>query len=857
MVPSMSEPALPQATNPGVPQEPQAQVDQTAEEKLSKLWADPPGIIGWFSSLQNDALGTRIMGTAFFFFLVGGVAALLMRVQLAQPQATIIGPDRFNELFTMHGSTMMYLFAVPMLEGFAIMLLPFLLGNREMPFPRLGAFSLYTFFLGGMLFYVSYLFNAVPDAGWFAYVPLSGPRYSPGLALDFWLLALGVAEIGAIAAGVEIIIAIARLRAPGMTIARIPIFAWAFLVTALAILFAFTTLFVASLLLELDRKFGTQFFNPEVGGSVLLWQHLFWIFGHPEVYIQFIPATGMVSMIVPVFARQRMLGYNYIVMALIATGFMSFALWAHHMFTVGIPQVAMAFFSAASILIAIPAGIQIFAWIATIANGRPVWRTPFLYIIGFLFIFVIGGITGVMVGVVPFDWQVHDSYFVVAHLHYVLIGGVTFPIFAALHYWIPKWSGKLMDERLGQWGFWLMFIGFNITFFPMHIVGLLGMPRRYYTYLDGLGWGSYNLIATAGSFVLAAGVLLFVFNFFYSLRWGKAAGNNPWGADSLEWATTSPPIAHGFTVLPIVRSRHPLWDQPELNTGEEPVVRLVNALGRWPLHWRAVLTTSLVEAKPTELFRVAGPSIWPAITSIGVITIFAAEIFSYRWLVLSGALITIGSLIAWHWPNSIPTTEEELAFEREHGIPVYPNGSRSVTRWAMGLMILILAVALATIHFSYFYLRLESPQWPPETMPLPSLLWPGLALLCVVLGCGAMQWAQQRIRQDDQRGLRVGLAVAFIAGIAAMWLLYYDFTQLSFDHTLHAYGSLVYTLGGFLQLVTVGGLLQIGLTQVWAWQGRYSAREHVAVEVGTLYAYALAAFWAVTVAIVYGAPYLT
>ncbi|MCB0083549.1 MAG: cbb3-type cytochrome c oxidase subunit I, partial [Caldilineaceae bacterium] len=398
--------------------------------------------------------------------------AILMRTQLIGPELNFIGPDRYNELFTMHGSTMMYLVIVPLFEGFAIFLLPILLGNREMPFPRLGVFSYFTFVMGGILFYVSYLFNTVPDAGWFAYVPLSGAEFSPGIALDFWLLALGVAEVAAIAAGVEIIITVMRMRAPGMTLARMPVLAWALLVTAFAILFAFTPLFVGSMMLEMDRKFSTQFFDPSAGGSAVLWQHLFWIFGHPEVYIQFIPAVGMISMIVPVFSRNRLVGYSYVVIAILATGFISFALWAHHMFTAGLPQISMFFFSVASILVGIPAGVQIFAWIATIWGGKPVWKTPFLFVMGFFFIFVLGGITGIMVGAVPFDWQVHDSYFIVAHLHYVLIGGSIFPIFAAFYYWIPKIHGKMMNERLGKWNFWLMFVGFNLTFGPMHILGL-------------------------------------------------------------------------------------------------------------------------------------------------------------------------------------------------------------------------------------------------------------------------------------------------------------------------------------------------------------------------------------------------
>ncbi|HZW04974.1 MAG TPA: cbb3-type cytochrome c oxidase subunit I, partial [Anaerolineaceae bacterium] len=471
---------------PYAPESEEKAVEQASSE-LSRTWADPTGFIGTLRALQNDTLGKRIMATALILFFLGGINILLVRIQLARPENDFISPEAFNGFFTMHGSTMMFLFAVPILEGFAILMLPFMLGNREMPFPRLGAFSFWTFLFGGILFYSSFLFNAVPDAGWFSYPPLSSEEFSPGLPLEFWLLGLSVAEVSAIAAGVEIMIATLRMRAPGMSIARMPLYAWAMLVTAVMILFAFTPLIVGTALLELDRKLGTQFFNEAAGGTPILWQHLFWIFGHPEVYIQFVPAAGMISMIVPVFARKPISGYTLIAMSMVATGFISFGLWVHHMFTVGLPQLSLTFFAAASTLIAIPSGVQVLSWISTIASGRPVFKTPFLFVIGFLFLFVLGGVTGVMVASIPFDWQVHDSYFVVAHFHYVLIGGVTFPIFAALYYWGPWMLGRMYNETLGKWHFWLMFIGFNITFFPMHIVGLMGMPRRVYTYQAGQG----------------------------------------------------------------------------------------------------------------------------------------------------------------------------------------------------------------------------------------------------------------------------------------------------------------------------------------------------------------------------------
>jgi cytochrome c oxidase subunit I+III len=834
-----------------VPSEKKPQVN----DPLERQWADPPGIIGWLSSVQNDTIAARMMSTAFIFFLASGAIALLMRLQLFQPENNFVSPQRYNEFFTMHGSTMMFLFAVPMLEGFAILVLPFILGTREMPFPRLGIFSYFTFVMGGVLFFSSYLVNAVPNTGWFAYVPLSGPEFSPGLALDFWLLALSVAEVAAIAAGVEIIIAILKLRAPGMSLSRMPLFAWAMLVTAFSILFAFTPLMVGSLLLELDRKIGTHFFNPDLGGSPVLWQHLFWIFGHPEVYIQFIPAVGMVSMIIPVFVRQRIIGYPFIAAAMLATGFMSFGLWAHHMFTVGLPQMSATFFSAASMMIAIPTGIQIFAWIATIWSGRPIWKTSFLFVIGFLVNFILGGLTGVMVAAVPFNWQVHDSFFIVAHLHYVLIGGVIFPIFAGLYYWLPKFSGRLLSEWLGRWNFWLMFVGFNVAFFPMHIVGLLGMPRRVYTYPVGLGWEIYNLISTIGAFVLAAGILIFVWNLFWSMRYGEPAGSDPWHGDSLEWSTVSPPINYGFAALPVVRSRHPLWDQSPPGEGKRE--KLVQALAKWPTSWRAVLVTTAVEGQPEEVFGVSGPSIWPFVTAVGLITIFAAEIFTVRLIAGAGLFLTIISLIAWNWPRRVATPlQEEENFEKEHAIPVRPHGSRAVARGGMMLTILILWIALASFIFTYFYIRLENAAWPPDNIELPSLSLTIIGAVILLASSGVMYWSLTRIRADQQNYLKVGLAVTFLLGLVGLGLQIFDYSQLAFDWQTHAYGSIFYTLGGFIFLVLLGGLIINAVAQFWTWRGQYTARSHVMIENTNLYWHATVAAWQVTFGLLYLSPHL-
>jgi cytochrome c oxidase subunit I+III len=828
-------------------------------DELNRLWADPPGLWGQLTAVQNDTIGTRLLLTGFFFVLLGGsFDSLAMRLQLAVPENTLLSPQLYNELFTNHGSVTMFLVILPIFEGFAVLLLPLLLGTREMPFPRLGAFGYWTFLFGGLLYYSATLFQLVPDAGWFAYTPLSGPTYSPDLAIDFWVLGLGTAEVGAIAVAIEIIIGVLKMRAPGMTLSRLPLFGWAMLVTAFMILFAFTPLIIGSLLLELDRGFGTQFFNPELGGSSLLWQHLFWIFGHPEVYIQFVPATGVVSMILPAFTRHRIVGYTWLVGAMVAIGFLSFGLWAHHMFTVGLPTLVLSFFAAASMAIAIPAGVQIVAWGATIWAGRPVWKTPFLFVVGFLVIFVIGGITGVMVAAVPFDMQAHDTHFVVGHLHYVLIGGVVFPIFAGIYYWWPKFTGRMLDERLGRWNFWLLFTGVNVAFFPMHIVGLMGMPRRIYTYEAGLGWEPYNFISTIGVLIIVPGIAVFIWNLFRSYRRGEPAGANPWGSYSLEWATPSPPAEHGWSVLPIVHSRHPLWDQRDLHSGPEPLEGFVHGLAQWPLRWRAAVIVGTANGRPQEVFRVAGPSIWPLVAGAGVALIFLCELLKIRWGIAVGVAVIVASAIAWNRPQPPPmTVEEEDAFERRHGVAVNAGGSVVVAAWGSGIAILFFAIAFASLLLSYFYLRLENPAWPPPGVDQPRLTRAVIAGVLMVLSNAAIQRALRRVRAADQGGFIRGLVatLALAGGGAVVQAI--DISRMAVGPGGHAYGSIFGTLTGFAYVVMVGTMIVLAMILFWAVRGVYTVRRFAAVANVTRLHTAAVVMWLITFGTLYLGPVLT
>ncbi|WP_405431441.1 cytochrome c oxidase subunit I [Micromonospora sp. NBC_00617] len=621
--------------------------------RLTEHWDEPRSLRAWFTTVDHKKIGRRYLVTAGFFFALAGLSAMMMRTQLARPEAGILSPQEYNQLFTMHGTAMIFLFATPMLFGFGNFLVPLMIGARDMAFPRLNAFGYWVFLFAGLFMWASLPLGAAPNNGWFAYAPLSDVRNNPGLHMDVYTLGLLFLGISTTSAAINFIVTALKLRAPGMSLNRVPLFVWAIVATAFMVVFALPALNADNALLFLDRRFGAHFFDPSAGGNVLLWQHLFWIFGHPDVYIIVMPALGIVSAVLPAFTRRGVVGYPLIVLAIVAISVISFGVWVHHMFATGLPQLSYSFFSAASTVITIPSGIQIFAWLATMLLGRLVLRVPLLFVIGFIVTFVLGGFTGAMFALTAFDQQVTDSYFVVAHFHYVLIGGAVFPMLAGLYYWLPKMTGRMYNERLGRWSFWLFFIGMHVTFFPMHLYGLFGMPRRIYTYGGDLGWNVGNLISTVGAYLLGVSLLLVLIGVVHTVRWGRPAPADPWEGDTLEWSAASPPEPYNFPVIPRVHSLHPVWDErtTESITSGATEDRILS-------DGRRTLFTSELDARPERAVEMPESTFKPLILAGALLVFFVALLLAWYPIAIIAALAVLTTIAAWLWPAHCP--DEEL-----------------------------------------------------------------------------------------------------------------------------------------------------------------------------------------------------
>ena len=595
------------------------------------------GLWGWITTVDHKRIGVLYGVTAFIMFLIAGLEAGAIRAQLAQPDSTLIGPETFNRLFTMHATAMVFMVIMPLSASFFNFVVPLAIGARDVAFPRLNAFSYWVFLFGVLLMHASFLVGQVPDAGWFSYANLTSTTYSPNDGLDFWALGLLVLGVSSVAAALNFMVTIINMRCPGMTMMRMPVFIWMTLITSILLVLAFPVITVGLVELVLDRNFGTHFFDTSGGGDPILWQHLFWVFGHPEVYILILPPMGVVSEILPTFSRKPLFGYPVVIFSGIVIGFMSWAVWSHHMFTTGMGPTALTVFTITTMLIAVPTGVKIFNWIGTMWGGSIEFKTPMLFAIGFISLFIIGGLSGVSHAVAPSDFQQQDTYYIVAHIHYVLFGGSIFGILAGMYYWFPKLTGRMMGEGLGKWNFWLTFIGMNLTFFPMHYVGMNGMPRRIYTYSEEFGWGLLNSLSSLGYVVLFIGMLLLVINIIQSLRNGRVAGHDPWDAPTLEWSISSPPPVYNFAEIPRVEGRDPYWTTK----------RRAEAAGQPVAGPEARVDVSTI--------HMPSPSYWPALAAVGVVLSAAGLLTHYSLSFVGGVIALLGTI---GWSNEPATAPQ-------------------------------------------------------------------------------------------------------------------------------------------------------------------------------------------------------
>ncbi len=761
---------------------PEGSVERLHRE-FEAIWSNPGGLRR-LTVVNHSVIGKRFLVTGFFFFLVGGILAMLIRAQLATADNDFVGHDAYNQIFTMHGTVMMFLFAIPMIEGLVLYFLPKFFGARDLAFPRLSAFGYFCYLFGGAIILGSTIFGVAPDSGWFMYTPLSSREFTPGVNADVWLLGVTFVEISAVAIGIELVVTILKIRGAGMALQRMPLFGWYIFVTAFMIVLGFPPLILASIMLEVERAFDWPFFIADRGGDSLLWQHLFWLFGHPEVYIIFLPGAAIVSTLIPTFARRPFVGYTAVVVALLAMGFLSFALWVHHMYVTGIPYLALSFFFFFFMLVAIPTSVQFFAWLATLWAGRPVLRLPMLYLFGFLVIFVFGGLTGVMVALVPFDWQAHDTHFVVAHLHYVLVGGFVFPLLAGAYYWMPQMTGRMPSERLGQWAFWLIFIGFNLTFFIMHFTGLMGMPRRVYTYHPDFGWDLFNLISSVGAFIMATGFAALIIDLVVHARHGAKAPHNPWEAGTLEWAMPTPPPIYNFASLPHVETREPLWDRPELPA---EMAEGCHYLAIPRNGWQETLGVDAMTGRPEQIVILPGPSWLPFLSAAAMAVFFLGFLFQVYPVAIAGAGVAAILFLIWGWQNGLKEDHEPLPAGGDLELPVHATVDGAPGWWGSCITFVADGTFLASLLFGYLFLWSVAPGWPPPSFIEPSTVIPAVAILGSATGFMASHLAVRRNAAGALGAAMMWLTIALLAGIgAAAAFLAVPLTAIE-SPTTHAY----------------------------------------------------------------------
>jgi cytochrome c oxidase subunit 1 len=793
------------------------------------------GLWSWITTVDHKRIGLLYGVSGFAFFLVGGLEALLIRLQLARAENTLVGPETYNQLFTMHGTTMVFLAVMPIAASFFNYLIPLMIGAQDVAFPRLNALSYWVFLCGALFLHASFLFNAAPDAGWFGYANLTARQFSPGTSIDFWMLGLLILGLSSLIAGFNFIVTIVNMRAPGMTFMRLPAFVWMTLITQFLIILAFPTVTVGLFLLAFDRFFGTNFYNAAAGGNPLLWQHLFWLFGHPEVYILILPPMGIVSEVLPTFSRKPLFGYPVVVYSGILIGFFGFGVWSHHMFTVGLGAVADSAFSIGTMLIGIPTGVKIFNWIATLWGGAIRPRAPLYFALGFIAMFLMGGLSGIMHASPPVDMQQQDSYFVVAHLHYVLVGGSIFGLFAGIYYWWPKMTGRLLDERLGRLNFWLLLIGFNVTFFPMHFLGLMGMPRRIYTYSRAPGWDLWNLVSTVGVVVLGLAVLVFVVNALRSLRSGAPAGRDPWDGRTLEWAVPSPPPVHNFDEIPTVRHRDDLWARK----------RERRPAGARDTRAEAPVPGDAHGSHGTAAIHLPAPSYYPILVACGI-GLVAVGALTRIGVSVFGFLLAVFGIYRWAFeyggPGRAPAVHvEETSTGLDH---------RKTGFWTfLGSECMFFASLIAT-YLAYKGKSLSGP-YPHEILNIPLT---SISTFVLLMSSLLMVLALAAVQRGDTLGAKLWLFGTALFGTIFLGFQAYEFRE--FVHqglTLqtNVFGATFFVLTGFHGAHVSVGVIWLLSLWILALRHRLTPADALVVEIAGLYWHFVDIVWIAIFTLVY------